>query len=101
MQEQEDKKKLLRELMLKNFGTEEKGNATTNQGGIKEMPNTSCEAIKKTLLKVKKMCEERGECIGRKGKDCPFMGKLYCRISEPCGWEIEDWEENTNENPDR
>lgn len=34
MQKQEDKKKLLRDLMLKNFGTEEKGNATNNQGGI-------------------------------------------------------------------
>jgi hypothetical protein len=32
MQKQEDKKKLLRDLMLKNFGTEEKGNAVTKKG---------------------------------------------------------------------
>ena len=47
--------------------------------------------MKKALLRVKRMCEQKGDCIAR--KECPFMGKLYCRIADPSEWDIDDWKD--------
>ena len=57
------------------------------------MPDMGYLAVKKVLLQVKDMCQQRTQCGG-----CPFDNEKTnnCPITErPDLWDIDDWREET------